>query len=217
MSQALAVEEPPSRVIRTWLLNPFHYVAGGKALAVGLAAIVASGLLCIVTASHFDGVIDFHTGRKVVWWLHLIEGPIDWLAMSVLLLIAGFLVSGSRFRALDVFGTQALARLPGLAMVLVSLLPPVRRVNERIAEAVMGGQIPGLFDASDPAGSTFFVFALLAIVIMSIWMIMWMYRAFSVSCNASGPKAVGAFIVVVIVGEILTKVLFVSLIAHASP
>ena len=41
---------------------------------------------------------------------------------------------------------------------------------------------------------------------MIIWMVVLMYRAYCVSCNIKGPKAIGTFIAALIVGEVLSKV-----------
>ena len=95
-------------------------------MAAGLAVIVGTGLLGSLSRSHFDGVLDFHTGAEAPPWLFVFEGPIDWLALAVPLWIGGLLISKSRPRAIDVLGTQALARFPTLALALVGLLPGKR-------------------------------------------------------------------------------------------
>ncbi len=91
--------------IRTWLFNPFHYVAGGKALAIGVALILAAGLLGSLSNSHFDGVLDFHTGAAAPLWMFICEGSIDWLVLSSVLLLCGKVICRTRGCVLDVFGT----------------------------------------------------------------------------------------------------------------
>jgi hypothetical protein len=49
---------------------------------------------------------------------------------------------------------------------------------------------------------TAIVFALI------IWAAILMYRAFSVSCNAKGTKAIVYFIVIMGIGELITKLLY---------
>ena len=46
----------------TLLFNPFFYVAGIKALGLGLAAIFLAGLVGWCGHTHFDGVLDTHVG-----------------------------------------------------------------------------------------------------------------------------------------------------------
>src|SRR3990167_2249308 len=96
------------RSIRTWLFNPFHYIAGGKALVVGVVLILVAGFIGALSNSHFDGVLDFHTGAAAPVWVFVSEGLIDWIVMGGLLLIGGKIISKSRVRVIDVFGTQAL-------------------------------------------------------------------------------------------------------------
>ena len=52
------------------------------------------------------------------------------------------------------------------------------------------------------------IFAVSAIVslVMIVWMVALMYRAFSVSCNVVGKTAVSVFIISLLVGEILSLV-----------
>ena len=53
-----------------------------------------------------------------------------------------------------------------------------------------------------------FVVVLVSIVILAmvIWMIVLMYRAFAVSCNVRGAKAIWTFIGTLILAEIVSKV-----------
>ena len=46
---------------------------------------------------------------------------------------------------------------------------------------------------------------------MLVWMVALMYRAFAVSCNVSGGKAIGVFIGLLTVGEIVSKIAIVVL------
>jgi len=66
-----------AKSIRTWLFNPFHYVAGWTALLVGLALVLAASFIGSLSNSHFDGVLDFHTGMPAPLWVFMCEGLID--------------------------------------------------------------------------------------------------------------------------------------------
>ena len=44
-----------------WLFNPFNYVAGSQALALGLVSILVAGGFGALSKTHFDGVIDVHS------------------------------------------------------------------------------------------------------------------------------------------------------------
>jgi len=208
-------EMEPSRRWTTWVINPFHYVAGGPALAIGLAAIIVAGAVNWMTGSHFDGVLDFHAGATLPWWTHWVEGPVNWLIMSVLILAGGLLLSRSRIRPVDVFGTQALARFPSLIMALSVWPPPVQRANQQVIQSVLAMQTgaasgtnpsAGLLSAVGGLDLAMFGLALLIMLAMIVWMVILMYRAFAVSCNVAGGKAIGLFVVLVFVAEVISKI-----------
>lgn len=206
------LEKKSGSAVKTWLFNPFYYVAGLNSLAAGLVAILLTSVIGSFSASHFDGVLDFHTGFNVPFWLYIAEGLIDWIIMGGVLCIAGFVISKSRFRVIDVFGTQALARVPALITAAAALLPGYRLFSTAIAYQ------PGNFAvvaAADPTGFKSFIVMMFVVITMTVWMVMLMYRAFAVSCNVSGAKAVVAFIVSIIVAEIVSKVIIIKLFVAA--
>lgn len=182
--------------LRTWLFNPFHFVAGGKALGIGIIVVLVASFNGSVSNSHFDGVLDFHTGFAAPRWFFFAEGLIDWLSLAVLLWVAGLLISRSRMRAIDVFGTTALARFPTLGMAFVAVLPGFQRQTAR-------------FVAMDltflPVDMAVFSIGAIVMVAMLVWMVLLSYRAFAVSCNVRGAKAVVTFVVATILAEIVSK------------
>ena len=52
-----------------------------------------------------------------------------WAILGILLYIGGRLISRSRVRLIDVFGTQALARAPGLLIALIMVSPPFHNLT----------------------------------------------------------------------------------------
>ena len=52
------------------------------------------------------------------------------------------------------------------------------------------------------------------ILVALIWMIYLMYRAFSVSCNLKGGKAVVLFIAALIAAEVISKIAVIALNAR---
>ncbi|MFW6162505.1 MAG: hypothetical protein ACODAJ_07020 [Planctomycetota bacterium] len=203
MTEQREQDRADRRGLRTWLFNPFRYVAGGPALGMGLILIAAAGLIGSASTTHFDGVLDVHTGAEAPLWWFMAEGFVAWLALAVPLWVAGKVLSKSHVRAVDVFGTQALARAPSLVTAAAALLPGYRRYALRVAalftKAAPGGQV----QAIDPV-----VFAFVMVVILGtlVWMVALMYRGFAVACNLRGGKAVVGFIVAAVVGEVLSKV-----------
>jgi len=190
------------RILRQWLFNPFQFIAGSGALLVGLAVILVTAFLGSLSNTHFDGVLDVHTGRAAPLWFFLTEVLIDWLCLSVVLLIAALFVSRSSFRIVDVFGTQALARAPHLLSVLAVLPKGSNRFAEYLLSKITQQAPTTTIKSTD---ILFFVAGTIVMLLMIIWMVVLMYRAYAISCNVKGGKAVSSFIAGLIIAEILSK------------
>ncbi len=210
------------RRLVTWLFNPFYYVAGGAALAWGVVMLITTGLVGALSNSHFDGVLDFHTGASASWWAFPTEVLIDWLALSAVLFIIGKIISTSNVRMVDVFGTQAIARTPSLFSVLFALLPGYGRFTEAINKHFMQQIATPAATPMDllPSGANIVDFAQFLIVIcfmiiMLVWMVALMYRAFAVSCNVRGWRSAVGFIVGLLVAEVISKFLIIFVLRHA--
>jgi hypothetical protein len=204
----------PPRTALNLLFRPFTFVAGGLALGVGLVAILLTGFTGWFGGAHFDGVLDVHVGRRGLLWVTLAEGVIDWLCMFVVLLAAGKLISKTAFRAIDLAGTQALARWPMIFAATACLPPGVARFSDLLLQAVLKPKPelpPGQADAFVFFGAT------LVMLASTVWMVALMYQSFSVSCNVRGAKAIWTFVGALIAAEVLSKIALVQLYHLAAP
>ncbi|MHC4215637.1 MAG: hypothetical protein ACYSWP_19995, partial [Planctomycetota bacterium] len=68
--------------LRSWLFNPFKYIAGFGALGLGMGVIVASAFLGWLGTTHFDGVLDLHIGFEAPVWVFFAEGILNWLCLA---------------------------------------------------------------------------------------------------------------------------------------
>lgn len=197
--------------IRSWLLSPFHYIAGGKALVAGVLGILLAGAVGSFSRTHFDGVLDVHSGMAAPLWIFLSEGVLNWIALALFLYLAGIMISRSRVRVADVFGTQALARYPTVIIAIVFLLPG----HQRFVQHLCARFIKTLPEVETlPADPLIFAVVIIVTIVMIIWMVALMYRGFSVSCNLRGGKTIGFFVAALILGEALSKVLIFVLIKN---
>lgn len=202
----------PTPTLRDWLFNPFIYIAGEKALLIGLGAILLTGLITFFSKSHVDGVLDFHTGLQLPFWAHLAEGVIDWLALALVLFILGKLISKTAFRPIDLFGTQAMARWPMILPAIAALLPPYQRfvvfLFKQMPQILQQGKLPNI------ALLDFFTFIFVIIVSMIalVWMVILMYRSFSICCNVRGTGAAFTFVGGLLIAELITKVIFIGVL-----
>ena len=179
-----------------WLFNPFHFLAGDQALAWGLACTVLTAWLGGIFDYRFTGVISFQRTDPAPLWHAIAQGLMAWAILSALLYIGGRLISRSRVRPIDVFGTQALARAPGLLIALIVMLPPFRDlITALIAQGSSNLSIAQLALLCSVG---------LVLILLLVWMVLLMYRAFAVSCNVAGGRAIAVFIAAIALGEVST-------------
>jgi hypothetical protein len=194
-----------------YLFNPFRILAGSRALFFGVVIILLTAFLGSLSNTHFDGVLDVHTGQQAPVWLFFAENLIDWLCMVLFLFLSALIVSRSQWRFIDILGTQALSRWPTLITALVMLPEANRRFGEYFLSKL--GQGDGATTINSMDAIIFFIAVIIA-VLMIIWMVALMYRAYTVSCNLKGAKAVVTFIVSLILAEAVSKVLILALLSN---
>lgn len=197
---------PREMSVARWLFNPFVRIGGEQALAIGLGVIVVSGLVAAAGGVHFDRLLGFRAGYSVSWWVPVVEGLVNWSVISVLLVLVSLLVAPRTVRLVDIAGTQALARVPLLFGALACVPAPVRDgIRELVTAAVEGRMSMSMPPAAILVAGMF-------VGVCGIWMIWLMWKAFAVSCNQRGARAVAIFVVAVIAGELATKFLLIRML-----
>jgi hypothetical protein len=182
--------------MRTWLFNPFKYIAGTKALLIGLTAMLATAVIAFFSHTHFDGAIDAHYGPIAPFHWFLIDQILAWLPAVIVLYLAGLLFSRSAVRFIDISGTLALARWPYIFLALVNwALPPA---------------FPKDIHHPD---SSLILNALVTLLVM-IWLITLFYNAFSTSTNLKNSRGTIVFILALLVAEALSKFAFYQFYHH---
>jgi len=195
--------------LKDWLFAPFVYIAGGRALALGFLAILATSVIGFLTNTHADGVLDLHVGAPLSLWAFPAEGVIDWLCLAAVLFVIGRLTSQSAFRAVDLFGTQAMARWPSTIGVAAAAAPPFRRFAADLSTSLMAS---GTWPESSALEVSGFGIVALVIIAAWVWMIALMYHSYSWCCNIKGARGAATFVAGVLVAEVLSKVALASIL-----
>lgn len=184
--------------MKTWLFNPFKFIAGGKALWLGIGAMLVTAVLCLLTHEHLDGIIDVHVGKQVPPFVYFIEPFIDWICLLLPLYVFGRSISISSTRFIDIAGTSALSRYPVFFMAVIAMLTP-RDMGPPDKLLTLLHNNPALAIKLGIVG--------LLIVPFIVWAIALAYNAYSVSANLKGSKAVWSFITSMVIAEILSKII----------
>ena len=166
-------------------LNPFEYIAGWQALAVGVAAMLVKSAAACLTGQSFDGVMHI-TYADVTFWQTLAQQLVCWLIFATLLYAAARIFSHSRVRALDIYGTNLFARIPILPMLLTVFL-----IGRDLTAALMSSDV---IEVAAANSGRLLIVGVIDIVLVA-WYYVWSYKAFSVSSNLKGGRAVAIFVV----------------------
>jgi hypothetical protein len=178
------------------LYNPFRYIAGGKSLIIGIITLLIASWLGRWNNLHFDGVIDIHIGAKAPDWFFYAETFLSWFIISMLLYLASFIISKTKVRIIDIFGTQAMAKIPLIVVAIISFIPQFHfQINAN-----------GL-----PKIDIWLIIYGFITIIFTIWIIALMYNAYSLSANIKGAKAIISFIVTLIIAEAISKYTIIKL------
>lgn len=186
-----------------YLLKPFEFVAGTKALTIGAVVALLSIILCSLAPARFDGALDFHIGVDALpIWKLLLEQIMVIFSLFISFYAGGKLLGGSG-RAIDMLGTSSMARIPMLLIGLVSLALP----SEELAEL---GKNPESLSLSGEAIVTT-VLVSIPVLALYVYYVALLWQAFKTCFNLSAGKAVAVFILSLITAEIISKLLITIL------
>ena len=181
------------------MINPFTRIAGWQAFSLGLVFVILMGIIGTYTNVSFDGVLDVHNFQQMTFVHSFSFLAIDLFSLVLVMWITGLIISKS-FRFVDILGTMTLAKAPLIIMALAGYLMKSTDSAELLKN-------PALFYHSAPL----IIFIILALPIL-IWNITLMYNALKISCDAKGTKLTIAFILAVIVSEIVSKIIILNTI-----
>jgi hypothetical protein len=194
--------------MKTWIYNPFEYIAGYKALFIGLAVMLLSTFLGSLNGSHFDGAIDMHIGTHTASFFYYIETFISWFITALIFYLIGIVLSKSSVRPVDVLGTMAFARIPLILTLIAGFFPLTEQLKglnpadpQETAQKIIS-ILPTLLLISAP------------IVASLIWTITLMFNAYKISCNLKGARLISSFIIGLIAAEILSKMAIYAAYKH---
>lgn len=194
-----------------YLFKPFDIIAGGPALVAGLGVLIATALLAWSAGLVTDGVLDLHFAPTQHPGITLLQGLINWLSISLCVLVMGRWLSEGQFRSLDLLATQALARWPVLLGVGYLSIPWVNQEINARTQALMAAMPDDpsmvMADSAYMLDAMWLTVLSLPLLVMLVWLIWLMYHGYALVTNLRGQRAVFSFIGSLIAAEILSKML----------
>jgi len=182
-----------NKTIFEQLINPFTRVAGWQAFGFGLIFVILMGFLGAYNGIAFDGLIDMHMMDLSLLQSFLYLG-IDLTSLVLVMWITGLIVS-KNFRFIDILGTMTLAKAPFLLLAIAGFFTTAPDLSGIYKDPYV------LFQSI-----SFITLIVLSFPVM-IWSITLMYNALKVSCDVKGSKLTVAFIIAMLLSEVLSKVL----------
>ncbi len=189
------------KTVLAFLKNPFYRVAGYTSLVWGVIGIMAAAAIALAGEVHFHGLLHYGGAPNDMWWCFVVEHLVAWLVPSILIYVAALFFSRSHVRPIDVLGTVAFAQLPFVLLVLFMALPPLREIatiqSLQAAERLL----------SDATGLLWAVTLGVVSLLLTVWVLYWMFRAISVACNLKGRYLWVVFVIGVFGGDVVCRYL----------
>ena len=190
--------------IAVWLFTPFRFIAGTKALIIGLVVMLLLSILGYLSNTHFDGALDIHYGCLTIDTLylpHILYQLVGWGLLTLVFYLTARIVTKSSIRLIDIAGTMALSQAPLIFAALLGFIPSFHICIGDINTINMGEMMAVLKE-----NAVMMTVAGLVTMLFAIWSIVLKYNAYSVSANIKGVVGGISFAIALIVAEILSKI-----------
>jgi len=189
----------------TYLFNPFRYIAGVKSLVAGILVLLLTAITGYFSHTHFPDLISIKLSPAFPLWYFVAQVFTNWLIISIVLYVLALIFSSSSVRIIDIFGTQALARVPYFMAAFTGFFGAMHKFGQYILYTRFHQGEPVNLTSTDVVLA---VSLMIVSLLLSIWTIILMYNAFRISANVKGGKAVALFITAFIISIVAT--LFLS-------
>lgn len=193
------------------LLNPFGRLAGIKSLIIGVIGISLTIVVAHLNNVYFPNTFSIIVDSNVSLQHLIIQIIANWLILSIILYIAALMFSKSAVRAIDIFGTQAVARIPHLIAAISCFNEAIVKLGKYALWQNLKQGEPVMLTSGEMG------IAILQTVISTlaaIWVLVLSVNSFKVSANIKGRKLATIYIVCLIISTALSA--YISFILRNS-
>ncbi len=189
------------------LFNPFVQIAGSKSLILGLAFLLLSSTLAAFFNTRFDGILDAHYTKNQSFYVSYFDSLINISVISLIFYAFGAALSKGRTRFIDVIGTTTLARFPLFVIPLFNIQNQSGLIGEKIIQSITKPKAIQLSQFE----WIFLVFSGIISLLLIIWYIVLLFKAYKISTNLKGANLIVSFILGLIIAEIVSKIIIYQL------
>lgn len=192
----------------TLLFNPFYRIAGWQSFGIGIVVLIIATYIGFLNGVCFPGALDVKFTSGVPLSNAFVYQLIGVSSIILVMYIASLIFAkGTRFQ--DIVGTATLAHFPYLFIALLGFLTSTQAVGD-LENTAMNLDINAML-AVLGANIGLIMSALLTIP-FAIWYLILLYKAFSVSTGVTGVKAIGIFVGIIFIAEILSLLCIILII-----
>jgi len=187
-----------------YLWNPFYKLAGWKALIFGLVSLIIMSVLGGFFNAHFDGVLDLHIAKQVKYSSVFIENGLNLISLVVVFGFAAYFLNGFKYRFIDLIGIMSFVKMPYIVILPLAYLFSIKDKTDKLNTIAF--EQSSQVSLSQFESISFVSFSVLSILII-ILSVIWIYNGFKILSNSRGLRLNMAFIVGIILSELLSKLL----------
>lgn len=189
------------------LFNPFVQIAGAKSAIIGLLFLVLSATLAAFFNTRFDGILDAHYTKHQSFYISYLDNLINIVVLTSIFYAFGAILSKGRTRFIDILGTTMLSRFPLFIIPLFNIQNRSGLIGEKIIQSITQ---PNSIQLSQFEWIYLVVSGLVSLL-LTIWFIVLLFKAYKISTNLKGANLIVSFIVGIIISEILSKLIIYQL------
>lgn len=195
--------------MKTILFNPFKKYQENTLLIVGVLATFIGSFTAYSFYARFDGAIDLHFTSEINLWQPFIDNFINIASVFIVL----FLLSkyqNKKTRAVDILNAVLISRIPYYLLPLLNINNTISGATEQMM--TIAGDTINIKIEAIPMNALIIIslFALISFLAL-VWFIILLFNGYKIASNAKGNKQILFFALALILGEIITKAIILSI------
>jgi len=184
------------------LFNPFEDYSEKQLVFFGLLLTIAGSLLGMVFNGRFDGMLDLHFVNDSGYQPFL-DNLIAILSSTLVFFIAARFIN-NRTRLIDILTASLISRAPIYILTVFNANNLMNDITEKLMLSVTPEDIDAISTQDIMILSAFSFLGILFL----IWFFILLWNGFKTASNAKGTRHILLFILAIVVGEVISKIIF---------